>query len=75
MLSYRYADQVIVDDEVMVLRNDELMTARVMNVSSFTMQGNYSSTFSVVFLKHVAEIVLNSSFVLNLSDQFSTPLP
>ena len=47
MLSYRYADQVSVDDEVMVLRNDELMTARVMNVSSFMMQGNYSSTFSV----------------------------
>ena len=39
MLSYRYADQVSVGDEVLVLRNDELMPAKVMNVSSIIMQG------------------------------------
>ena len=43
MLWYRYADQVSVGDEVMVLRNDKLMSAKVMNVSSFIMQGNYNS--------------------------------
>ena len=39
MLSYRYADQVSVGDEVLVLRNDELMPAKVMDVSSIIMQG------------------------------------
>ena len=42
MLSYRYADQVSVGDEVMVLRNDKFMPAKVMNVSNLIMQGNYS---------------------------------
>ena len=42
MLLYRYADQVRVGDEVMILRNDKLMPTKVMNVSSLIMQGNYS---------------------------------
>ena len=49
MLSYRYADQVSVGDEVMVLRNDKLMPAKVMDVSSLIVQGNYSSTNFFVF--------------------------
>ena len=39
MLSYRYANQVSVGDEVMVLRNDKVMPTKVMNVSSLIMQG------------------------------------
>ena len=50
MLSYRYADHVSVGDEVMVLRNDKLMPAKVMDVSSLSAQGNYSSTNLFVFL-------------------------
>ena len=42
MLWYRYVDQVSIGDEVMVLRNDKLIPAKVMNVSSLIMQGNYS---------------------------------
>ena len=45
MLSYRYADQVSVGDEVMVLRNDKLMPAKVMNVSSLIIKGNYSLSY------------------------------
>ena len=45
MLSYRYADQVSVGDEVMVLRNDKLMPAKVMNGSSLIMNGNYSLSY------------------------------
>ena len=50
MLSYRYADQVSVGDEVMVLRKDKLMPAKVMDVSSLIVQGNNSSSNLFVFL-------------------------
>ena len=39
--SYRYADQVLVGDEVLVQGNDEVIPAHVINVTSNIMQGNY----------------------------------
>ena len=44
MFSYRYAYQVLVGDKVMVLRNNKLFPAKVKDVSSFIVQGNYSSS-------------------------------
>ena len=38
--SYRYADQVLVGDEVLVQGIDNLIPAKVINVSSLNMQGD-----------------------------------
>ena len=46
-LLYRYASQVSVGDEVLVLRNDELMPVKVVNVSSLIMQGNSHLTLLI----------------------------
>ena len=47
MLLYRYASQVSVGDEVLVLRNDELMPVEVVNVSSLIMQGKSHLTLLI----------------------------
>ena len=41
IISFRYADQVSVSDEVLV-QGDELIPARVISVSTFIMKGNYN---------------------------------
>ena len=40
---FRYADQVSLDDEVLVNKNDEFIPTRVINVSSLMMQGDHCS--------------------------------
>ena len=40
MFSYRYADNIAIGDEVLVLQNYKLEPAEVISVSSFIMQGN-----------------------------------
>ena len=44
--SFRYAVQVVIGDEVLIPRNDELASAKVMNVSQLAMQGTYISQIS-----------------------------
>ena len=41
IIFFRYADQVAVGDEVLVLENDDLTPTKVINVSSFNMQGTH----------------------------------
>ena len=62
MFSYRYADQVSVGDEVMVLRNDKLMPSKVMDVSSLTMQGNYNISYICL---HLSCIFSHPTLLLN----------
>ena len=50
LLSYRYADQVSVGDEIMVVTNDKLMPTRVTNVSSLIMKGSCISSNLFVFI-------------------------
>ena len=45
---FSYADEVSVGDEVMALRNDNLIVAKVINISSLFMQGN--KIISAVFV-------------------------
>ena len=46
ILSLRYADHVLVGDEVLVNDKDELTPTKVINVSDLTMQGDiYSGLF------------------------------
>ena len=42
-ITCRYADQVLIGDEVLVEQNAKLTPARVINVLSVRMQGNYQS--------------------------------
>ena len=42
-ISFRYADQLTVGDEVLVQEDNELIPVQVTNISSMTMQGNYFS--------------------------------
>ena len=37
---YRYADEVLIGDEVLVQQNYELTPVKVTNVSEITLQGN-----------------------------------
>ena len=37
----RYADQVSVGDEVLSVKNDHVITTKVINISSLTIEGNY----------------------------------
>ena len=39
--SFRYANQLSVDDEVLVHSNNNVVPAKVMNLSNLMMQGNY----------------------------------
>ena len=41
IIFFRYADQVAIGDEVLVLENDDLTPTKVINVSSFNMQGTH----------------------------------
>ena len=43
---FRYADHVSIGDEVLVKGNDVLTPAKVINVSSLIMQGDYHSQFN-----------------------------
>ena len=49
ILSFRYAAQVSVGDEVIIARNDKLMPAKVTNVSRIIIQGN-SLSYLFVFI-------------------------
>ena len=40
MKNFRYADQISVDDEVLAHKNDDLIPAKIINITSFTMQGD-----------------------------------
>ena len=39
MYFFRYAVQVSIDDEILIQENDMFITAKVINISSFAMQG------------------------------------
>ena len=39
--SFRYADQITIDDEVLIPQNNEVTPTKVISVSSFAMQGAY----------------------------------
>ena len=41
MFCFRYAEQVLIGDEVLVKGNNELAPAKVINVSELKMQGNH----------------------------------
>ena len=41
-LLFRYADQVSIDDEILVLRNNKLASMKVISVSKLTLQGKCS---------------------------------
>ena len=43
-ISFRYADQVSVGDEVLLQVNDELTPVKVTHVSNIILQGNYLKT-------------------------------
>ena len=40
-ISFRYADLVTVGDEVLIQENFQLNPSKVVNISSFLMQGKY----------------------------------
>ena len=42
LISSRYADQLLIGDEVLVQRNYELTPVEVINIFNITTQGNYS---------------------------------
>ena len=43
--SFRYAEQVSINDDILVYGNDNMIPANVINISNFSMQGNlYSQT-------------------------------
>ena len=42
----RYADQLSIDHEVLVQGNNEVTSAKVVNVSNITMQGRFVILFS-----------------------------
>ena len=56
--SFRYAVQVVIGDEVLIPRNNELTSAKVMNVSQLVMQGTYISQIS--FCTKVHTMVLKT---------------
>ena len=39
---FRYADDVSIDDEVLTSENEKLTPAKATDVSTFTVQGDYS---------------------------------
>ena len=49
-LSFRYADKVSIGDVVLVHRNGTLIPDKVIGLSSFKMQGKYSTSNSFVIL-------------------------
>ena len=40
IICFSYADEVLIDDEVMAQENDGIVTAKVSNVSTLLMSGN-----------------------------------
>ena len=48
-LFYRYADQVSIEDEVLVKKNNNLTPVKIQNISNFAMQGNYYSKWYSYF--------------------------
>ena len=57
--SYRYADQVLVGDEVLVQGIDNLIPAKVINVSSLNMQGDLCSFIYFAF----SLFIIHSTFI------------
>ena len=49
-LSIRYADQVFVCNEVLIERNDEVVPAKVIDVSNLHLQGNKSTNYLFYYL-------------------------
>ena len=43
IFSFRYAEDIVIGDGVLVKRNNEFIDNKVIHVSSFTMQGEKSS--------------------------------
>ena len=41
IILFRYADQVLIGDELLVQGNNEMTPAKVINISSFMMQGEH----------------------------------
>ena len=42
-ISFRYADQLTIEDELLIDQNDGLTYAKILDISSFTMQGDQLS--------------------------------
>ena len=53
MLSFRYTDQVLTGDYVLVDEKDELSSEKVTNVTSFTMQGKLFAISTKTLLLNV----------------------
>ena len=57
MLSFRYADQVSVGDEVIILQNDKIIPAKVIHVSNLVLQGiNFAIIPSLIYQLHLMNI-------------------
>ena len=57
--SYRYADQVLVGDEVLVQGIDNLIKTKVINVSTLNMQGDLRSFVFFAFYL----FIIHSTFI------------
>ena len=57
-VSFRFAEQISVGDEVIIPRNDELTPAKVTNVSVITMQGDKPFYIKNVF-SNISRAVVN----------------
>ena len=62
-LFYRYAEQVSIGDEVLVLENANLTPATVVNITTFNMQGDNDSEihlccFFFIILLHTCRLLI-----------------
>ena len=58
--SHRYADHIAIGDEVLVLKDSKLKPVKVMDVSSFMMQGNLIIQWAKIILFLVQTIHSNN---------------
>ena len=58
-LSIRYADQVFVGNEVLIERNDEVVPAKVIDVSSLLLQGNKKYQLLALLFASLCNIIIN----------------
>ena len=56
-MSFRYAGEVSVADEVLV-QVDELTPAKVISVSTFTLQGDCNTITCIFFVSHIISYLL-----------------
>ena len=71
-MSFRYADKILIDDEILVQGNNGLTPAKVINVSSIVMQGHYCSCTFFLFVTERMIIYWQTICLLKYKLEFET---